>query len=145
MLHNANSYTMILAPFGRTCSRIHLNPVHPVNPVKKIRQDKEIAFQEHRPFCLFHCKSGKNQKFSRLQPVSCICSPLLRDAPIQMQPPACRPLLPAIPADDLGQDGSRGTGRGQQGGPHRGQQSGRACRSRTNCRRAEHAPRPLRL
>ena len=29
-----------LAPFGRTCSRIHLNPVHPVNPVKKIRQDK---------------------------------------------------------------------------------------------------------
>jgi hypothetical protein len=42
---NANSYTMNLAPFGRTCSRIHLNsvhPVNPVNPVKKIRQDNRI-------------------------------------------------------------------------------------------------------
>jgi hypothetical protein len=34
--------TKNLAPFGRTCSRIHLNPVHPVNPVKKIRQDNRI-------------------------------------------------------------------------------------------------------
>jgi hypothetical protein len=31
-----------LVPFGRTCGRIHLNPVHPVNPVKKIRQDNRI-------------------------------------------------------------------------------------------------------
>ena len=51
---------MNLAPFGRTCSRIHLNPVHPVNPVKKIRQDNRIKQDTSRVNPWFQHKKNAN-------------------------------------------------------------------------------------
>jgi hypothetical protein len=57
---------MNLAPFGRTCSRIHLNPVHPVNPVnpvnpvKKNRQDNRIKQDTSRVNPWFQHKKNAN-------------------------------------------------------------------------------------